>query len=123
MKLHPSLLPPLLEVDVDLFLWFSYQAMDLGDLLTFHWENFEPCQQYGGKHTYFKVREEISWTLPTAGDTKRTKFEGTLAVGGTCNKTVRIPPGRRGTATAIKRTSLTFQIIIRILENTAYRFT
>ena len=44
------------------------------------------------ENSNFKVGEQVAGTLPPTGDTKRTELKGTVAVGTTGTKTIRVPP-------------------------------
>ena len=77
---------------MDLFLWFSDEPKHLGDLLTFDGDHLEGGEEDRCKNSYFKVGEQVARTLAPTGDTKWTELKGTVAVGTTGAKTIRVPP-------------------------------
>ena len=91
---RPSLLPPSLQVDMDLFLWFCDEAKHLCDLLTFHGGYLEARQKDRGRDGYLKVGEQVARALATTRDTKRTELQRATGVGSVRSKTIRVPPVR-----------------------------
>ena len=80
---------------MNLLFRFRHEAKHLGDLLTFDGDHLEGGEKDSCENSNFKVGEQVAGTLAPTGDTKRTELKGTVTVGTTGTKTIRVPPAIR----------------------------
>ena len=78
------------DVDVNLFLGLSDEAVDLLHCLALHWHNREAMEQNGGKDRRLKIGEEVAGTLAPAGHSERTELQPSFGVRTAWGKPVRI---------------------------------